>query len=135
MQRSVPAIGPTCVRQCQPGLWTIRPTTKSSMSNSSFCPSSYGRTSSGEVTGLCWRRGMSAPPQRWCDVGQETLQDVGVVVDAQLVRDGQQQRVRCGYCGVGPEQVHHGVRLGGVGAAKDGARRLVEVADRVDVLG
>ena len=56
---------------------------------------------------------------------------MGVVVDAELVRDGQEQRVGRGDGLVRRELLDQHVGLGGVAAAEDGAGVLVDVADLV----
>jgi hypothetical protein len=43
------------------------------------------------------------PAQSRRDVLQDRFDEVSIVVDAQLVRDGQQQRIRLGDCLVLPE--------------------------------
>ena len=59
------------------------------------------------------------------------LDGVGVVVDAELVRHGQQQRVGRRDRLVLRELLDQHVGLGGVRAAEDGARVRVDVADLV----
>jgi hypothetical protein len=58
---------------------------------------------------------------------------MGVVIDAELVRHGQEQRIGLFDCLVGPEVVHEPVRLRGVRAAEDRAH-VVDDADLVVVL-
>ena len=54
-------------------------------------------------------------------MGQDRLDDVGVVVDAELVGHGEQQRVGLGDGLVLVELLDQRVGLGGVAAAEDGA--------------
>jgi hypothetical protein len=58
---------------------------------------------------------------------------VGVVLHAQLVRDGQEQRVGGGDRLVRGELLDEHIGLGGVRAAEDGARAGVDVPDLVAV--
>src|SRR5689334_17140690 len=65
---------------------------------------------------------------------QDALNDVGAVVDAELVWDGQQEGVRLGDGLVGAELLDEDVGLGGIAAAEDGAGPLAEEADLVLLL-
>src|SRR5574337_1056404 len=76
----------------------------------------------------------SAPAELRGDVAQDALDDVGVVVDAELVGDRQEQRVGGGDGRVGRQLPDESIRLRGVGPAEDGPRRLVDVADLVGLL-
>ena len=69
------------------------------------------------------------PPELGCDVLEDALDDVGVVVDAELVRHGQEQRVGGGDRLVLGQLADEQVGLGGVAAAEDGPRGRVDVAD------
>ena len=62
---------------------------------------------------------------------EDRLDDVGVVVDAELIGDGQQQRVSLGDGFVLGELFDQRVRLGGVAAAKNGPGVVAEKADLV----
>ena len=62
------------------------------------------------------------------------LDGVSVVVDAQLVRHGEQQRVGFRDRFVLPELLDQLVRLGGITAAEDCAAALVDGADLVFIL-
>ena len=59
---------------------------------------------------------------------------MGVVGDAELVGDGEQQRVGFRDRLVLPELFDQDVRLGGIAAAEDGAGLLVDEADLVGFL-
>src|SRR5580692_5460907 len=76
----------------------------------------------------------SAPAKARCDVFKDSLDDMGVVVDTKLIRDGQEQRVSFGDGFVFRELLNENVRLGGVAAAKNGACVVAEEADAVLVL-
>jgi hypothetical protein len=64
-------------------------------------------------------------------VGQNCFDHMRIVGNAQLVRDGQQQRVGLGDGLVLPELFDQGIRLGGVAAAEDRARLRVDESDLV----
>jgi hypothetical protein len=64
-------------------------------------------------------------------VGQNSLDHMRIVGNAQLVRDGQQQRVGLGDGLVRLELFDQGIRLGGVAAAEDRARVRVDESDLV----
>ena len=66
-------------------------------------------------------RNASPPAERRRDVLQDRLDDVGVVVDAELVRHGQQQGIGFGDRLVLLELLDQLIRLGGIAAAEDGA--------------
>jgi len=65
---------------------------------------------------------------------EDRLDDVGVVVDPELVGHGQQQRVGFRDAFVLLELLDEDVRLGGVAAAEDGALAAAEKADLVALL-
>ena len=65
---------------------------------------------------------------------QYRLDDMGVVVDAELVGHGQKHRVGLGDGFVFLELLDQDIRLGGVTAAEDGARVVAEKSDLVRVL-
>src|ERR1700744_1914669 len=73
----------------------------------------------------------SAPPQGRSDEGQNPLDYMRVVGNAQLGGDGQQQRVGLGDGFVFPELLDEHVRLGGVAAAEDRPGPLVDESDLV----
>ena len=61
----------------------------------------------------------SPPSERRRDVGQDRFDHMGVVVDAELVGDGQQQRVGLGDRFVLLQLLDQDIGLGGVAAAED----------------
>src|SRR5271170_1107995 len=65
---------------------------------------------------------------------KDRFNDMGVVVDTELIGDGQEERVGLGDSFVLGELLNENVRLGGVAAAKDGSCVVAEEADRVLVL-
>ena len=71
----------------------------------------YGRASR--------RRRSSAPAESRRDVAQHRLDQPGVVLDAELVRHGEQERVGGGDCFVTGELLDEHVRLGRVAASED----------------
>src|ERR1017187_9387750 len=71
------------------------------------------------------------PAQARRDMLQNCLDDVGVVVDAELVGHGQEQRVGLGDGLILLQLIDQHVRLGGVAAAEDGAVGAAEEADLV----
>ena len=60
-------------------------------------------------------------------MGQNRFDHMRIVGNAQLVGDGQQQRVGLGDGLVLPELLDQGIRLGGVAAAEDRARVLASM--------
>src|ERR1700730_8750545 len=72
-----------------------------------------------------------APPQGGSDVGQNRFDHMRVVGNAQLVGDGQQQRVGLGDSFVFPELLDEYRRLSGIAAAEDRASLLVDESDLV----
>ena len=64
-------------------------------------------------------------------MGQYSLDYMRVVGNAQLIGDGQQQRVGFGDSFVFPELLDECVRLGRVAAAEDRPRPLVDESDLV----
>jgi hypothetical protein len=64
-------------------------------------------------------------------VGQDRLEDVRIVGDAELVGHGQQQCIGLGDGVVLLELFDQGIRLGGVAAAEDRARVRVDESDLV----
>jgi len=77
----------------------------------------------------------SAPAQSRRHVGQDGLDDVGVVIDAELVGHGQEQRVGLGDGLVLGQLLDEDVGLGGVAAAENGPPLRLDVAEVVRVLG
>src|SRR6187399_1245121 len=75
----------------------------------------------------------SAPAEGRRDVLHDALDDVGVVLDAELARHGEQKRVGGGDRLVLRELLDEGVGLARVGTTEDRARALVDVADVVAV--
>ena len=71
----------------------------------------------------------SAPAQAGGDMLEDRLDDVGVVVDTELIGDGQEQRVSLGDGFVFRELLDEDVRLSGVAAAKNGSGVVAEEAD------
>ena len=65
---------------------------------------------------------------------KDRLDDVGVIVDTKLIRDGQEQCVSLCDSFVFRELLDENVRLGGVAAAKNGSCAVAEEADSVVVL-
>src|SRR5580704_8562418 len=76
----------------------------------------------------------SPPPQRRGDVLEHRLDDMGVVIDAELIWYRQQKRVGFGDGFVKLELFDKNVRLRGVAAAEHGAPVVAEEADRVCAL-
>jgi hypothetical protein len=67
-------------------------------------------------------------------VGEDGLQQVDVVSDAELVGDGEQEGVGFGDCRVGAELLDEEFRLGDVASAEDGAGGAVDGADLVGLV-
>src|SRR5271170_6256837 len=65
---------------------------------------------------------------------KDRLDDVGVIVDTELIRDSQEQCVSLCDGFVFCELLNEGVRLGGVAAAKNGSCVVAKKADSVLVL-
>ena len=65
---------------------------------------------------------------------EDRLDDVGVIVDAELIRDGQEHGVGLSDRFVFCELLKQNIGLGGVAAAKNGSRVVAENADGVVVL-
>src|SRR6476661_6340055 len=76
----------------------------------------------------------SAPAEARGDMLEDRLDDVGVVVDAELIGHGQQQGIGRGDGFVFLELLDERVRLGGIAPAKNGAGVVAEEADLVVVL-
>ena len=62
---------------------------------------------------------------------EDRLDDVGVVIDAELVGHREQERIGFGDGLVFLELFNESVRLGGIAAAEHGAPVVAEEADRV----
>jgi hypothetical protein len=77
---------------------------------------------------------VSAPAERGGDVLQDRLDDVRVVIDAELVGDGQEQRVGLRDGLVLRQFFNEDIRLGGITATEDRACLLVYKADMVLLL-
>src|SRR5580692_2060852 len=73
----------------------------------------------------------SAPAESRGDGGQYSLHDMGIVGNAQLIRDGEQEGVRLGDCVVLLKLFDQDVRFSGVGTAEDRSRGFVKEADLV----
>ena len=98
-----------------------------------FAPARLASTAEAKVRALraaLDREGRSAPAEGGRDVPQDGLEDVGVVVDAELVGDREEQRVRLRDRLVGLELGDQSVGLGGVGPAEHGAH-VVDDADLI----
>ena len=65
---------------------------------------------------------------------KDRLDDVRVIVDTELIGDGQEQRVSLCDGFVFRELLDEDVRLGGIAAAKNGSRVVAKEADGVIVL-
>src|SRR5579883_2889244 len=76
----------------------------------------------------------SPPSHRRRDVLEDRLDDMGVVIDAELVGHREQKRVSLGDSFILLELFDEDVRLGGVGAAENRAPVVAEEAERVFVL-
>ncbi len=74
---------------------------------------------------------VSPPAKRGRDVSQDGFDHVGVVGDAELIGHGQQQGVGLGDGFVRLELFDQCIRLGGVAAAEDRPRPLVDEPDLV----
>src|SRR3954470_23877309 len=74
------------------------------------------------------------PAKLRSNVFEDALDRVRVVLDAKLVRDGEQQRVGCLDRRVPGELLDEHVRLGGVRAPEDRLRLRVQVADLILIL-
>src|SRR5215475_9189984 len=72
-----------------------------------------------------------APSHGGCDLCQNCFDDMRIVGNAQLVRDGQQQRVGLRDGLILLELFDQGIRLGGVATAEDRARVRVDESDLV----
>src|SRR5262249_36236109 len=81
-----------------------------------------------------WLTRPSAPAEARRDMGQDGLEDVGVVVDAELVRHCEQQRVRLGNGLVLLQLLDQDVRLRGIAAAEYGKPLRFDVAEVVRTL-
>src|SRR5580692_6855267 len=76
----------------------------------------------------------SAPAESRGDGGQYRLHDMGIVGNAQLIRDGEQEGVRLGDCLVFLKLFDQDLRFSGVGTAEDRSRGFVKEADLVLLL-
>src|ERR1700733_1350745 len=76
----------------------------------------------------------SAPAETRGYVFENRLDDVGVVIHAELIGDGQQQRIRLGDGFVLLELFDQRIRLGRIAAAKNGAFVAAEIADGIALL-
>src|SRR4029077_16512239 len=72
-----------------------------------------------------------APPQGGSDLGQNRFDHMRVVGNAQLVGNGQQQRIGLGDGFVFPKLLDQQLRLGGITAAEDRACVRVDESDLV----
>src|SRR5690606_33565836 len=78
--------------------------------------------------------GWSAPAEFRGDIFEDRLDDMGVIVHAELVRHGQKQGVGFGNRLVAGKLPDEFIRLGGVGPAEDGTCPGVDIADRILLL-
>src|ERR1700761_338931 len=76
----------------------------------------------------------SPPAEGRRDVGQNPFDDVRIVGHAQLIGYGQEQRISLGDGLVLPELFDEHIRFGGIAAAEDRARVLVDEPDLVRTL-
>jgi len=74
------------------------------------------------------------PAEARSNIFKNCLDDVGVIVDPKLIRDGQKQCVGLGDSFVFRELLDEEIPLGGVAAAKNGSCVVAEEADIVLVL-
>ena len=81
-----------------------------------------------------FRTEASAPTQGRGDVGQDRLDDMRIVVDTELVGDGEQQRVSLGDGLVALQLLDKDVRLGGIGAAEHGELFRLDVTEMIFAL-
>src|ERR1039458_2094739 len=81
-----------------------------------------------------WGWQVSAPAEAGGDMFKDRLDDVGVIVDTKLIRDGQEQCVSLCDSFVVGELLDEDVRRGGVAADKNGSCVVAEEADSVLVL-
>src|ERR1700722_11681921 len=72
-----------------------------------------------------------APPKSGCDVGQNGFDHMSVVLDAELIGNGQEQGVGLGDGFIRLEFLDQCIRLGRVAAAKNRSRALVDEPDLV----
>src|SRR5690349_19081911 len=97
-----------------------------------------GRGTAGDLAAArdwsCWSPAGLSPAECGCYVGEDAVDDVGVVVDAELVGHGEQQRI--GGCDrfVLLELLDQHVGLGSVGTAEDRLGLRVDEPDLVGVL-
>ena len=77
------------------------------------------------------RRIGSTPAQARGDEGQDRFNDMRVIIDAKLIRDGQQQRVGLSDRLVLPELLDQHVGFGGIIPAED---RLGPLAEKPDAI-
>src|SRR5690349_15538352 len=73
----------------------------------------------------------SPPAERRRDLGQDRLDDMGIVGDAELVGDGEEQRIGLSDRFVLLELLDEHLGLRGIAASEDRARPLVDETDLV----
>src|SRR3954466_12132774 len=83
---------------------------------------------------VCWRPTTLPPTERGSHVGEDSLDHVGVVVDAELVGDGQEQGVGFGNSLVLSQLLRQRVGFVGVTAAEDCPSVGLDEAELVPVL-
>src|ERR1700677_1069540 len=76
----------------------------------------------------------AAPAERRGDVGQNRLDDMGIIGDAELVGDGQEQGIGLRDSFIPLQLLDEDVRGGGIASAEDRPRPLVEIAALVRFL-
>src|SRR5690606_17366933 len=73
----------------------------------------------------------SAPAESRSDVFQDRLDHMGAIIHAELVGDGEEQRVGFGNCFVLTQLFNENFWLGGVGAAEDSARTGFNITELI----
>src|SRR5438477_1255876 len=74
---------------------------------------------------------VSAPAERWRDMGQDRFDDMRIVGKAQLIRDRQEQRISLCNCLVLPKLIDKDVRFSSIASTKDGASFFVDETDLI----
>src|SRR5690606_37386283 len=76
-------------------------------------------------------RSGSAPAECRGNVFQDRLDDMSAIVHAELVGDGEEQRVGFGNGFVLTQLFNENLGLGGIGATEDGARAGLDIAELI----